>query len=37
MVRVRRTGRNLGQMYADYRRETTQVWVARIEQSLSVR
>ena len=37
MVRIRKTGKRAGEAYATYRRETTQTWVARVEQSLNVR
>ena len=37
VVRIRKTGKRVGDAYATYRRETTQTWVARIEQSLNVR
>lgn len=37
MAKVTRARKKLGRAYADYRRETTGIWVARIEQSLSVR
>ena len=36
MARMKRTGTNLGRAHPAHRRETTKVWVARIEQSLRV-
>ena len=37
MAKVRRTRKKLERADVDYRRETTRIWVARIEQSLNAR